>query len=104
MEKKEYYLLVIEEDCEESYHSLYATYEAALRDFYMQVGRIMCDVIETKSSYLKDDLDGGNEGEAYLTYLYDKIKSSEYEVGPDMNYFFFEDTEIYIKKLEVKEN
>lgn len=101
MEKKEYYLLVVEEQLEESYHSLYATYEAALRDFYMQVGRIMCDVIETKSSYLKDDLDGG---EAYLTYLYDKIKSSEYEVGPDMNYFFFEDTEIYIKKLEVKEN
>ena len=101
MEKKEYYLLVIEEEYAESYHSLYATYEDALRHFYMQVGRIMCDVIETKSSYLKDDLDGGEE---YLTYLYDKIKSSEYEVGPEMNYFFFEDTEIYIKKLEVKEN
>ena len=101
MEKKEYYLLVIEEDCEESYHSLYETYEGALKNFYMQVGRIMCDVIETKASYLKDDVDGGKE---YLSYLYDKIKSSEYEVGPEMNYFFFEDTEIYIKKLEVKEN
>ena len=101
MEKKEYYLLVIEEECEESYHSLYATYEDALRHFYMQVGRIMCDVIETKSSYLKDDLDGGEE---YIDYLYKQIKSSEYEVGPDMNYFFFEGTEIYIKKLEVKEN
>ena len=101
MEKKEYYLLVIEEEYAESYHSLYATYEDALRHFYMQVGRIMCDVIETKSSYLKDDLDGGEE---YLTYLYDKIKSSEYEVGPEMNYLLFEDTEIYIKKLEVKEN
>ena len=99
--KKKYYLLVVEEPLEESYHSLYATYEDALRDFYMQVGRIMCDVIETKSSYLKDDVDGGKE---YLSYLYDKIKSSEYEVGPDMNYFFFEDTEIYIKKLEVKGN
>ena len=103
MEKKEYYLLVVEEPLEESYHSLYTTYEDALRDFYMQVGRIMCDVIETKSSFLKDDLDGDG-GEAYLTYLYDKIKSSEYEVGPEMNYFFFEDTEIYIKKLEVKKN
>ena len=101
MEKKEYYLLVVEEQLEESYHSLYATYEDALRDFYMHVGRILRDVIETKSSYLKDDLDGGEE---YLTYLYDKIKSSEYEVGPEMNYFFFEDTEIYIKKLEVKGN
>ena len=101
MEKKEYYLLVIEEECAESYHSLYATYEDALRDFYMQVGRIMCDVIETKSSFLKDDLDGSEE---YIDYLYKQIKSSEYEVGPDMNYFFFEDTEIYIKKLEVKEN
>ena len=101
MEKKEYYLLVIEEEYEESYHSLYATYEDALRDFYMQVGRIMCDVIETKSTYIRDVVD---DSEEYIDYLYKQIKSSEYEVGPDMNYFFFEGTEIYIKKLEVKEN
>ena len=67
MEKKEYYLLVIEEECEESYHSLYATYEDALRDFYMQVGRIMCDVIETKSTYIRDVVDGSEE---YIDYLY----------------------------------
>ena len=101
MENKEYYLVVVEEDYCETYHSLHTTYEGALKEFYMHVGRNFCDVIETKNDFLKAD---EQDKDDYMNYLLEQIKTSTYKIEDDMNYLFFEDAEFYIKKITLKED
>lgn len=97
MEKKEYYLLVVDEQYSESYHSLHATYEGALRDFYQQIGRVFLDIVLTKKEMDDEDFNDYIKG----VMDFDKIR---YESGGDEPYFYIDDTEIYIEKITLKED